>query len=327
MPPPPKIPIVSEWLLPNGFGSADLSSGRLATFPAEVGYANGVFHAVQPHSFLMDLEARFHVPATVGAQVLFDEPILALRLPTQGRALIHHDTHPLLEEAPETWNMALVAKSGCKIDHMPGDEYRCLIAVLTVSRLRSLLDHQRCPEAVERFLAGHDDSFGAAARTTSRLHRIAGEIRQNPYQGAMAALYTEGKTYELLAEALAILDTRDERQGRVGARDRQSALAARDLIMDNLASPLPIETVAQQVGLSQRRLTDLFRALFGAPPFQCLTQWRLEAAQSLLDRGDFSVKQVSYAMGYAHVSSFTQAFVRQFGYPPRSRRHRAVPVP
>lgn len=314
------IPIATEWTLPNGLRSSDLSPSNLGAFPAHAGHASNVFHSVQPDLFLMEVENQFHMPVTVGARVLFDEPILALRLPTGGRAAIRHEAYGRMEECGERWNIGLVTDSACTIEHHPGDTYRGLVAVLTVGRLASLLDRQRCPDAVNRFLAGQADGVGFTARTNDRLRRIAGDIGQNPYRGAMASLYAQGKLYELLAETFTILGAQDEPQARITGRDRKAAMAARDIIRENLATPLPIADVARRVGLSQRRLAELFHDLFGASPFQCLTRWRLEAARDLLDQGELSVKQIAFSMGYAHVSSFYQAFVRQFGHPPRARR-------
>lgn len=317
--PPVALPLATEWMLPNGLRSSDLSSEQTPIFPDDIGRAYGAFHSVQPDSFIMDVESRFNVPVTLDARVLFNEPILALRLPTSGRAVVHNQSYGQTEESDERWNLALVADSACKIEHRPGETHRCLVAVFTVSRLQALLDNQRCPAPVERFLAGQADAFGAAAQTSSRLVRTVAEMRRNPYRGAMAALYAEGKLCELLAEAFTILGAQEERQGGVSGRDRKAAMAAYDLIREHLTSPLQIEDIARQVGLSQRRLAEAFRDLFGASPFQCLTQWRLDAARDLLEQGDLSVKQIAYSMGYAHVSSFTQAFVRQFGRPPRAR--------
>lgn len=317
---PQAIPVATEWVLPNGLRSTDLAPDNLGVFPADVGWGSNVFHSVRPDLFLMGVKNHFNVPVTVSARVLFDEPILALRLPAAGSAVVQHEAYGRMEESGERWNIGLVADSACKIEHRPGDTYCGLIAVMTASRLGALLDRQRCPEAVNRFLAGQADGVGFTAQTNARLRRIADEIRQTPYRGAMASLYAEGKLYELLAEAFTILGAQNEPQARINERDRKAAMAAYDLIRENLTTPLQIEDVARRVGLSQRRLSEMYRDLFGASPFQCLIQWRLEAARDLLDQGELSVKQVAYSMGYAHVSSFSQAFVRQFGYPPRSRR-------
>lgn len=317
------IPIATEWMLPGGLRSADLSPDNLVAFPKDVGRAANLFHAVQPDLLLIEAQNQLRAPVTVKARVLFDAPILALRLPTSGRAAIRHETYGRMEESDESWNLGMVADSTCAIEHHPGEAYSCLMAVLTVDRLRSLLDRQRCPAAIARFLDGKADGVGLMARTSPRLRRIADEIGKNPYRAGMAALYAEGKLYELLAETLTILGTEDESQARISRRDHNAAMMAYDLIRENLAASLSIDDVARQVGLSQRRLAELFQEFFGASPFQCLTRWRLDAGRDLLDQGELSVKQVAYAMGYAHVSSFSQAFTRQFGYPPRTRRRRA----
>lgn len=314
------VPVATDWTLPSGLRSTDLSPGNLGAFPADVGQARNVFHSLQRDLFVMEAENHFRTPVTVGARVLFDEPILALRLPSGGRAAIRHAAYGRIEESDECWNIGLVTDSTCSIEHHPGEAYRSLVAVLTIGRLRTLLDRQRCPATVDRFLAGRVEGAGFSARTNSRLRRVAGEISRNPYRGAMASLYAEGKLFELLAETFTILGAQEERQVGIDGRDRKAAMAAYDMIRENIAAPLQVEEVARLVGLSQRRLCDLFHELFGASPFQCLTRWRLEKARDLIDQGDLSVKQIAYSMGYAHVSSFSQAYTRQFGHPPTAWR-------
>ena len=93
-------------------------------------------------------------------------------------------------------------------------------------------------------------------------------------------------------------------------------MAARAVIMAHLADPPRIGEIARRVGLSQRRLNEVFREIFGASPMQCLVRWRLEMARDLLATGDLSVKQVAHCVGYAHVSNFSLAFTRHFGHPP-----------
>ncbi len=108
----------------------------------------------------------------------------------------------------------------------------------------------------------------------------------------------------------------DDIQPLGSPRARRYAMVAREIIMDNLGNPPRISDIARQVGLSQRRLNEVFREVFGTSPLQCLVLWRLDLAHSLLSSGEFSVKQVSRKAGYAHVSNFSLAFTRRFGHPP-----------
>ncbi|MBI5165978.1 MAG: helix-turn-helix transcriptional regulator [Magnetospirillum sp.] len=312
----PVVPLASEWVLPNGFGSNDLAMPHLAVFPSNVGFAEVGFRPLGEGAFLLDTRSQFHVPVTVGARVLLDEPILAVRLPSSGRSLVRHPGNPSLEESAEFYNISLVSDAACQVDNQPGETQLSLTSVFTAGSLRSLLDGHSIPRPLRLFLDGRLDNFGAAVRTSAKLHRVAAQIRAQPYAGLMASLYVRGKMYELMAEVLADLTDIREKAARSLHSDQCRALAARDILIDNLGAPPAIEDLARLVGLSQRRLNQLFRDLFGATVFACLVRWRLDHAKSLLARGDLSVKQVAHLMGYAHVSNFTFAFFRRFGMPP-----------
>ncbi len=142
----------------------------------------------------------------------------------------------------------------------------------------------------------------------------------HPYSGAMETVYLEGKAFEMLAEMLRLVF--DDGASRNGAMARRLAHAAREIMMADVAHPPRIEDVALAVGLSQRRLNEVFREVFEASPLQCLVRWRLDLARQLLASGELSVKQVAHQLGYAHVSNFSLAFTRRFGHPPSDERDR-----
>jgi len=132
----------------------------------------------------------------------------------------------------------------------------------------------------------------------------------------MATLYVQGKVLELMADVLGSLGGGTPLGAEAPPPDQQRGITARDILMADLANPPSIEDLAVQVGVSHRRLNEIFQAMYGAAPYHCLTQWRLEEARVLLVRGDLSVKEVAHMLGYAHVSSFSHAFTRHFGEAP-----------
>lgn len=160
------------------------------------------------------------------------------------------------------------------------------------------------------------DTSGIAERVSASLRQFAEAMRINPYEGAMATLYVQGKVLELMADVLTGLGNGNPSRLKAPPPDQQLGIAARDILMANLANPPSIEELARQVGVSHRRLNEIFQSMYDAAPYHCLTQWRLEEARALLIRGDLSVKEVAYMMGYAHVSSFSHAFSRRFGEAP-----------
>jgi AraC family transcriptional activator of pyochelin receptor len=159
------------------------------------------------------------------------------------------------------------------------------------------------------------DAANMAERASVALRRFAERLRATPYEGAAASLYLRAKVMDLIVELVTGLPA-PEPADNASTTDHQCAYAARELMMADLNNLPRIETIANQVGLSQRRLSALFKELFGGTPQQCLTQWRLERAKTLLAQGELSVKQVAHMTGYTHVSSFSYAYARHFGEPP-----------
>lgn len=316
--------ITTEWILPNGLRSGDVAPAQPVPASRQAGGDKVALHPLQQGAFLLDVQNHFHVPITVGAKVGIEQPMMALRLPSRGRTFIRRAGVPDMEETDDHWNLVLTADASCRVDHRPGTPHRSLSLVVPVARLRAALGDQEVPGPIRRFLEGGRDPFGAIVRTSPAMHAIAGQIRSNPYTAGLAALYREGKVLELLAEAFTALADRPgtARSSPFSGRDRRRALAARDILMANLSDPPTIEDLARQVGTSQRRLIESFHVVFGVTPLKCLVAWRLEQARRLLTEEELSVKQVAMLMGYAHASSFSQAYTRQFGSPPRRRSGR-----
>ena len=309
------LPLATEWVLANGMRASDLPPSPLAVFPQGIGRADVVFHPLRQGAFILDVRSHFHIPVTVEAKVLFEQPILAMRLPSAGRARLRNG-RATLEESAERWTLSLMDESTCRIDNPPDEAYGALVSIFTLERLREMLEEETAPAPIRGFMEGRSSNLDAEVRTSERVRHLLGSLRENPYGGAMAHLYREGLVYQLVAAALDDFAGAAAAPAHAPTRDRRRALAARDILMADLFAPPTIEDLARQVGTSQRRLADAFRAVFGASPLRCLTLWRLDLARTLLASGELSVKQVALLMGYAHVSSFTHAYVRLFGHSP-----------
>jgi len=64
--------------------------------------------------------------------------------------------------------------------------------------------------------------------------------------------------------------------------------------------------------LSNSHLRHLFKRATGMALGQALTEKRLQKAAQLLASTTMSIKQIAYASGYEHTSSFTRAFQKRF---------------
>jgi AraC-like DNA-binding protein len=104
--------------------------------------------------------------------------------------------------------------------------------------------------------------------------------------------------------------------GIEGARERRAVAQARAALEGDLAHPWTLHGLAAHIGIAPRRLGTLFRAAHGLGVLPYLQQQRLLKARQLIQAGA-SVTQACFDVGYDHTASFSRAFRRAFGHPPR----------
>jgi AraC family transcriptional regulator len=90
----------------------------------------------------------------------------------------------------------------------------------------------------------------------------------------------------------------------------------------NPGSPLTLESIANEVGLSRFHLVRMFKRADGDTIFERLTRLRMDEARRLLRRGDESVMEIALQCGYENPAHFAAAFRRHVGVTPRSYRSR-----
>jgi AraC-like DNA-binding protein len=70
------------------------------------------------------------------------------------------------------------------------------------------------------------------------------------------------------------------------------------------------------VGISATKLKRDFKEVYGQPPFEYYQRVRMNKARELLMSGEYTVKEVGYALGYANLSNFAYAFKKEFSVLP-----------
>lgn len=118
--------------------------------------------------------------------------------------------------------------------------------------------------------------------------------------------------------------SRSEHEARL--RDLVLLRRVRDRIDREYARPLDVESLARGIGFSAGHLSREFRAAYGESPYSYLMTRRIERAMTLLRRGDMSVTEVCFAVGYGSLGTFTTRFTELVGVPP-GRYRRSGPGP
>ncbi len=96
----------------------------------------------------------------------------------------------------------------------------------------------------------------------------------------------------------------------------QKVQRARQYLLDNLSADFSREQVTRHVGLNARKLNEGFLHLYGKTIFEVLREERMEKAWSLLHRGELSVSEIGYAVGFKNPSNFSNAYKAYFGVRP-----------
>jgi AraC-like DNA-binding protein len=91
-------------------------------------------------------------------------------------------------------------------------------------------------------------------------------------------------------------------------RDLARLRRVRDRIDREYAQPLDVEVLARGAHMSAGHLSRQFRAAFGESPYSYLMTRRIERAMALLRRGDLSVTDVCFEVGFSSLGTFSTRF-------------------
>ncbi|MBL8491220.1 MAG: response regulator [Rhodocyclaceae bacterium] len=104
------------------------------------------------------------------------------------------------------------------------------------------------------------------------------------------------------------------------SQDERCFRSALDILEQRLAFPPSLQDLARELGISDRKLTELFRDRVGMTATDYFSELRLETAKRLLAATDTQVQLVADRVGYRNPGDFTRAFRRRFGVGPREYR-------
>lgn len=101
-----------------------------------------------------------------------------------------------------------------------------------------------------------------------------------------------------------------------GLADTRLAIAIREMHADP-ARAWTVEELAKKAAFSRSVFFDRFSGAVGVPPMEYLLGWRMTLAKDLLRQQEISLAEVAERVGYSSASTFSTAFSRFVGEPPR----------
>lgn len=132
-------------------------------------------------------------------------------------------------------------------------------------------------------------------------------------------LYYKGKGYELLS--LYFNRTEDPNAEQCPFLiDEENVLKikkAKEIILANMSEPPGLQELADEIGLSLKKLKMGFKQIYGDTVFGFLFDYKMDSARKLLDSGSYNVNEVGLKIGYSTGSHFIAAFKKKFGTTPK----------
>ena len=89
------------------------------------------------------------------------------------------------------------------------------------------------------------------------------------------------------------------------------------LFLENMAEPPSLQSLADQVQLSLKKLKEGFKQLYGDSVYSFLLDHKMEVARKLLESGNHNVNEVGLRIGYSTSSHFIAAFKKKYGTTPK----------
>jgi AraC-like DNA-binding protein len=97
---------------------------------------------------------------------------------------------------------------------------------------------------------------------------------------------------------------------------------AKTILDENFDRHITIPQLARQAGINEAKLKEGFRELYGNSIHTYLQQLRLEKAKQLLLTTAMPITDITYHIGYSHVTHFTTLFKKQLGLTPTEYRNK-----
>ena len=174
------------------------------------------------------------------------------------------------------------------------------------------------PESLLRTIRGREVAMETL--TPGHFSEIARDVSvQRAMFPALAALYYEGKTFELVSALLSELSRRDAFRSGTGAFDPgvlERLDSVRQLIERTPHRIPDVDTLARIGAMNRTKLRSAFKQVYGTTLSGYRTTLMLQRADRALKQAGASVKQAARHAGYATTSSFIIAYKRQYGVRP-----------
>lgn len=132
-------------------------------------------------------------------------------------------------------------------------------------------------------------------------------------------IYLKGKAYELIGLYFNQPEETNVEQCPflVDEDNVRKIKLAKEIILQRMIDPPSLNELADEVGLSLKKLKEGFKEIYGDTVYSFLLDYKMNYARKLLERGQNNVNEIGLTIGYSTASHFIAAFKKKFGTTPK----------
>ena len=156
-------------------------------------------------------------------------------------------------------------------------------------------------------------------QTTPQMAIVLNQILNFNVNSSIKNLYVKGKVYELLSLFFNTNEgINNEKCPFLIDEDYVKKIKkAKDFVITRMSEPPSLQELADEVGLSLKKLKEGFKQIYGDSVFSFLFNYKMEFARKLLETNTVNINEVGLKVGYSTSSHFIAAFKKKFGITPK----------
>jgi AraC-like DNA-binding protein len=243
---------------------------------------------------------QFHFCLKGNAKFIFNQGNYALEVPEEQSLLLYNTQQDLplnTELAPNTWMLSLV---------------------MSIQKFHSLFSKQavHIPFLSTEF---KDKKYYSQEVISPAIAVVLNQLMNYNLHQSVMELYLKGKVLELIAlyfnrmEDVAI----EQCPFLVDEENVKRIRQAKDIIIARMAEPPTLAELAEEIGLSLKRLKEGFKQIYGDSVYSFLFNYKMEYARKMLESNQHNVNEVGLKVGYSTASHFIAAFKKKYGTTPK----------
>ncbi len=243
---------------------------------------------------------QFHFNVKGKSKFLFNQGNYQLPLDEEKSLLLYNPKQDLplnLEIFPKSWLISLI---------------------ISIEKFHSLFSQEA---KFIPFLAieNKDKKYYQDGSISPSMAIVLNQLMNFSLMPTIKSLYFKAKAYELLSLQFNRAGENDIEQCPF-LSDEENILKirrAKDIVISRMAEPPSLQDLANEIGLSLKKLKEGFKQIYGDSVYSFLFDYKMEYARKLLDSGEYNVNEVGLKVGYSTASHFIASFRKKFGTTPK----------